>query len=214
MALKHKFYVVKDEVCVELEEKKSKFLGFTKSLRSEQEVKAYLSVLSNTFHDATHICYAFVLGQQYSISKSNDNGEPAGTAGLPILSAIKKANLTNTLVAVVRYYGGKPLGANGLTRIYNKTASKALEKAGKYVMIECAVYECRFTYSDFALVAKYFRENDYPILKQDYSDVIRVECAFPVELEQKVFSDIQTIIGSRFINNKLRNSYFRFNKEM
>lgn len=210
MAEKRSFNVVKDEVCVELEEKKSIFLGYSKKVKSEDDVKLFLDALKNAHPTATHICYAYILGQNASITKDNDDGEPAGTAGSPILEMIKKFKLTNTLVAVVRYFGGKELGRSGLTRTYGRTAAKTLDKADYYTMVECVVYEFRFTYNDFSKVSRYLQENEYPILKQDYADVVRVEAAFPAYKEQDVFGELKMLLGGRFMNNKVRNVFAKF----
>lgn len=210
MAERKSFNVVKDEVCVEIEEKKSRFLGYSKKVKTEEDVKLFLGALKKAHPDATHICYAFILGQAANISRDNDDGEPAGTAGVPIAEAIRKYALTNTLVAVVRYFGGKELGRSGLTKTYGKVAAKTLDKADYYTMVECVVYEFRFTYNDFSKVSRYLQENDYPILKQDYADVVRIEAAFPAYREQNVFGELKMLLGGRFMNNKVKNVYVKF----
>ena len=210
MTERRSFNVVKEEVCVEQEEKKSIFLGYSKKVKSEEDVKMFLEVLRKAHPVATHICYAYILGQSGSISKSNDDGEPAGTAGVPMLEVIKKMGLTNTMIAVVRYFGGKELGRSGLTKMYGKVASRTLERADYYTMVECVVYEFRFTYNDFSKVSRYLQENEYPILKQDYADVVRIEAAFPAYREQDVFGELKMLLGGRFMNNKVRNVYVKF----
>lgn len=210
VAEERSFNIVANEICVQYEEKKSKFLGYSKYVRTEENVNEFLKLVKESHPNATHITYAYIMGQHGELSKNNDDGEPAGTAGMPILEAIKKKNLTNTLVVVVRYFGGKELGRSGLYKAYNKTAVETLDNAGFFVMEECCVFEFRFTYNDFSKVGGYFRDKGFPILKQDYSDVVRVEVAFPAHREQVVFSEIKTLLGGRFMNNKIRNAYFRF----
>lgn len=210
MAERRSFNVVKEEVCVELEEKKSIFLGYSKKVKSDEDVRLFLEALRKAHPTATHICYAYILGQTASISREDDGGEPAGSAGSAILEMIKKYKLTNTLIAVVRYFGGKELGLSGLSRIYGKTAAKTLEKADFYTMVECVVYEFRFTYNDFSKVSRYLQEKEYPILKQDYADVVRIEAAFPLYLEQDVFGELKMLLGGRFMNNRVRNVFAKF----
>ncbi len=210
MAEKRSFNVVKEEICVELEEKKSIFLGYSKRVKTEADVKAFIDALWRAHPTATHICYAYCLGQGYSVMKSCDDGEPAGTAGIPIMEMIRKMNLTNTLVAVVRYFGGKELGRSGLTKTYGKIAVKTLERADYYTMVECVVYEFRFTYNDFAKVSRYLQENEYPILKQDYADVVRIEAGFPAYREQDVMGELKLLLGGRFMNNKVKNVFIKF----
>ena len=204
------YKIVANEVCVAYEEKGSKFLGYTKYIKTEEQISEFLKLVKQAHPQATHICYAYVMGPKGEISKNNDAGEPAGTAGLPILDSIKKVGLTNTLVVVVRYFGGKELGRSGLYKAYSKTASEALALAGLYMMIECAMYEFRFSYNDFAKVGAYFRDMGFPILKQEYGQLVRVEAAFPAHKEQVVFSELKTLLGGTFMNNKVRNAYFKF----
>lgn len=210
MAEGRSFNIVANEVCVEYEEKKSKFYGYSKYVKNEEQVNEYLNLLWQAHPQATHICYAFILGQRGEITKNNDNGEPAGTAGMPIQEAIKKRGLTNTLVAVVRYFGGKELGANGLYKAYFKTTLDTLDEANYYVMEECAVYEFKFTYNEFAKIGAYLRDYNYPALRIQYLDIVKAEIAFPVSKEQLIFSELKMLLNGRVINNKLRTAFFRF----
>ena len=210
MAEGRSFNIVANEVCVEYEEKKSKFYGYTKYIKNEQQANDYIDLLWQAHPQATHICYAFILGQQGEITKNNDNGEPAGTAGIPIQEAIRKRGLTNTIVAVVRYFGGKELGASGLYKAYSRTTLDTLSAASYYIMEECAVYEFKFSYNEFAKVGAYLRDNNYPALRIEYLDIVRAEIAIPVSKEQFVFSELKMMLNGKVINNKLRTAYFRF----
>jgi uncharacterized YigZ family protein len=112
---------------VELEFKKSKFIGYVYNVNDASAVKNIIDELRKEHKKATHICYAYkIMGENYA-EKANDDGEPNGTAGKPILNVINKQNLSNILVVVVRYFGGVKLGAGGLVRAYTKTASEALK---------------------------------------------------------------------------------------
>lgn len=205
------YFVVANEVCVEFEEKGSRFLGYSKFVRTEEQVNEFLALVKSAHPQATHICYAYILGQNGEISKNNDNGEPAGTAGVPIVEAIRKKNLTNTLIVAVRYFGGKELGTNGLYKAYFTTALNTLNEAGYYVMNECIVYEFSFNYNEFSKTGAYFRDNNIPIVKIDYRDVVHAEVAIPLSKEQVVFSELKMMLGGKIINNKLRSAFFRFN---
>ena len=211
MAEGRSFFVVAEEVCVEFIEKNSRFLGYSKFVRTEEQVNEFFALVGQAHPQATHICYAYIIGQNGEISKNNDNGEPAGTAGMPITEAIKKKKLTNTLIVVVRYFGGKELGASGLYKAYFTTALNTLNEAKYFVMKECAVYEFSFTYNEFSKTGAYFRDNGVPIIKIDYKDDVHVEVAIPVEREQLMFSELKMMLGGKIINNKLRSAFFRFN---
>ena len=111
----------------ELEINKSRFLAYKLDLNSVEEVKPFIEKLKKEHKKARHFCYAYVFNKDIVSEKCSDDGEPGGTAGYPILNVIKKKNLTNILVVVVRYFGGIKLGAGGLTRAYTKCCAGVLE---------------------------------------------------------------------------------------
>ena len=110
----------------ELEITKSRFIAYKLDLNNLEEVKPFLEKLKKEHKKARHICYAYVYNKEIVSEKCSDDGEPGGTAGYPILNVIKKKNLTNVLVAVVRYFGGIKLGSGGLTRAYTKACAGVL----------------------------------------------------------------------------------------
>ena len=119
---------MKDEMqYYELEINKSRFLAYRLELENLEQVKPILEKLKKEHKKARHVCYAYVFNKDMVSEKCSDDGEPGGTAGYPILNVIKKKNLTNVLVAVVRYFGGIKLGAGGLTRAYTKACAGVLE---------------------------------------------------------------------------------------
>lgn len=105
---------------------KSKFISLAYPVSHEDECKEYLSEVSSKYSDATHICYAYILSTP-RVEKCSDNGEPSGTAGRPMLEVLKKKNLENVLIVVVRYFGGKKLGAGGLIRAYTTSANSVID---------------------------------------------------------------------------------------
>lgn len=115
---------------VEIIEKKSKFYGYLLCNTNLEEIENALNELKKEHKKATHICYAYSLSLPF-LEKANDDGEPSGTAGRPILSVIQKKNLKDVCVFVVRYFGGVKLGAGGLVRIYTKTTSELLNSRGE-----------------------------------------------------------------------------------
>ena len=106
---------------------KSRFIAYKLELNSLEQVKPFLESLRKEHKKANHVCYAYVYNKDMVSEKCSDDGEPGGTAGYPILNVIKKKNLTNVLVAVVRYFGGIKLGAGGLTRAYTKACAGVLD---------------------------------------------------------------------------------------
>jgi uncharacterized YigZ family protein len=110
-------------------EKRSKFLAFALPVRTVDEVKQLVDAYQKKYYDARHVCYAYMLGPERKDFRANDNGEPSGTAGKPILGQINSHELTNVLIIVVRYFGGIKLGTGGLIVAYRAAAAEALETA-------------------------------------------------------------------------------------
>lgn len=111
----------------ELEIKKSKFIGYLFEIKNVEEIKEKIDALKREHKKATHICYAYRLNSPFA-EKAVDDGEPSGTAGKPILNVLQKQNIYNSLLVVVRYFGGIKLGAGGLLRAYSKCASETIKK--------------------------------------------------------------------------------------
>ena len=132
------FTVEKDSVC-ELVEKKSKFIGYVKPIVTEKDALSFINEIKTKHWDARHNVYAYVV-RENNVSRYSDDGEPHGTAGLPVLDVIKKNNLKNVVVVVTRYFGGILLGTGGLVRAYSQTASMALDCAKIIKMCPC--YDC------------------------------------------------------------------------
>jgi len=128
------FYVPERSAEAALRERGSRFYSFAFPAQSDADAKHFLTQLRQKYPDATHHCYALVLGADSSYRKASDDGEPSNSAGQPILRAIQSAGLTQTLVVVVRYFGGTQLGIPGLIKAYGDSAKLALAAAGKAVV--------------------------------------------------------------------------------
>ncbi|GGA67110.1 YigZ family protein [Ornithinibacillus halotolerans] len=126
-----KYYTVKkDGGSHEIVIQKSRFIGTIKRVETEEEAQAFIQELKKKYHDATHNCSAYIIGEHDQIQKANDDGEPSGTAGVPMLEVLKKQNLKDTAVVVTRYFGGIKLGAGGLIRAYGSSTSEAIKAVG------------------------------------------------------------------------------------
>ena len=134
-------------------EKRSKFLAFAEHVSNEEAVKTRIAQLRKQFYDARHVCYAYALGNGGEVTRANDDGEPSGTAGRPILGQIRSANLTYTLVVVVRYFGGVKLGTGGLVVAYKTAAAAAIEAATteEKIVMEQFCIEVPYTEADTAM---------------------------------------------------------------
>ena len=147
--------IVKDEIINEIIIEKSRFITYLKNVNSIDEANDYLALIKKKHYDATHHCFALIIGD---IVRSNDNGEPSGTAGVPILDVLKKNDINNTICIVVRYFGGIKLGAGGLVRAYSSSASEALK---------CASFLTEKTFKRYELIIDYSTYNQIIYLIKD-----------------------------------------------
>ena len=153
---------------------KSRFIGHGAPCETEEEALAFLGRMREQYKDANHNCYAYIIGANMGVMRYNDDGEPGGTAGMPIIEVMKARGVTNCAVVVTRYFGGILLGAGGLTRAYARGATAALNACGVGVMHH---------------TARYLVDVPYPMLS-------RVEyflASAPVVVEEKTFADVVTL---------------------
>ena len=136
------------EVSVEMEERKSVFIGHAKPVSSEEEARAFIDAKKKEYHDATHNVYAYFLNGG-AVARYSDDGEPQGTAGMPVLNVVKLSGATDLCVVVTRYFGGILLGAGGLVRAYSASAKQAIDEAGMAVFEDYAVLQVKVSYSDY-----------------------------------------------------------------
>lgn len=149
-------------------DKNSKFLAFAYPVTTEEEVKETLATLRKLHPSANHHCYAFRLGADKLLFRSNDNGEPANTAGKPILGQIQSRDLTNVLVVVVRYFGGTLLGVSGLINAYKTAAAEAFNQATIIEKTVNDIYSIRFDYLQMNDVMKIMKEEKLEQLSQNF----------------------------------------------
>lgn len=154
----------------EYKEKGSKFLAYAYFVSNETDIKEKLDLLKKEHFKATHHCYAYRLGTDGKNYRANDDGEPSGTAGRPILGQIDSFGLTNLLIVVVRYYGGTKLGTSGLINAYRESAKEALSNAEKIEKIIESQLECSLAYirmNDFML---FLKQHEIGVQSTEYKD--------------------------------------------
>lgn len=151
-------------------EKGSKFIAYAFEVHSEQDVKAFLEEVRQEHFKARHHCYAYRIGLEGKRFRANDDGEPSGTAGRPILGQIDSFGLANVLVIVVRYFGGTKLGTSGLKRAYKSSTIDALEQASIEERIVEQHFEVVFEYAATSAVMNFLKKEAYPIQDTKYND--------------------------------------------
>lgn len=162
------YLTVKGEAQAQFVEQRSRFISFIWHVTTADEVKERITALQKEYYDARHVCYAYMLGAERTDWRANDNGEPSGTAGKPILGQINSAGLSDVLIAVVRYFGGVKLGTSGLTEAYRLAAAQAIEKAEVITAFVERNVTVLFTYNMTNVVMKAVKDLDVRIVSQDY----------------------------------------------
>lgn len=153
------FKTIKEDGMVQEEIKKSRFICHVKRVYSEEEARAFIAAIKKEHYKATHNCSAFIIGEKSDIKRTSDDGEPSGTAGVPMLGVLEKHNLTNLCVVVTRYFGGIKLGAGGLIRAYAGSVALAIKEIGLVEIKEQAGLRLKLSYSQY----------------QDFSNFLKVQ---------------------------------------
>lgn len=174
----------------EYSEKRSKFLAFAHPVQTTEEVKAWVGHYQKKYYDARHCCYAYMLGAARKEFRANDNGEPSGTAGKPILGQINSNELTDILIVVIRYFGGIKLGTSGLIQAYKAAAAAALSEA---CVVERTVDEdvtFYFEYPFMNAVMRVVKDENPAIVRQGYENdcsmTLRIRKGLMDRLKQKL----------------------------
>lgn len=143
------FKTIKEDGMVQEEIKKSRFICHVKRVYSEEEARAFIAAIKKEHYKATHNCSAFIIGEKSDIKRTSDDGEPSGTAGVPMLGVLEKHELTNLCVVVTRYFGGIKLGAGGLIRAYAGSVALAIKEIGLVEIKEQVGLRLKLSYSQY-----------------------------------------------------------------
>ena len=147
-------------------DKGSKFYAFAYPVQTVEQIKEILAEKRKEYYDARHVCYAYMLGYERNVFRANDDGEPSGTAGRPILGQINSSNLTDILIIVVRYFGGTLLGTSGLIQAYKTSAAEAIAVATIEERIVEKTFVSKFGYQDLNAVMRIMKDFDLAIVNQ------------------------------------------------
>ena len=184
-------------------EKRSKFYAFAEHVDDEESAKARVAALRKQFYDARHVCFAYVLDFDGQRTRSNDDGEPSGTAGRPILGALRSAGLTFTLAVVVRYFGGVKLGTGGLVVAYREAAAAAIAEATVEERLIMEQFRVEVPYADADVAMRFIRDGGGEITARDFSAegttlTIEIRASLLAPLRER----LGKILSLRFIDDK------------
>lgn len=164
----------------------SKFIALAYPVTSTEQVKEILEKLRKEYHDARHHCYAYRLGAAKDIYRVNDDGEPTGSAGLPILGQIRSFDLSNILIVVIRYFGGTLLGVGGLINAYRSACTDALSKAQIIEDVDTVSCRIQYPYSLTSQVMKIIDEENLKIVNQDFTEICFTQLLLPRSQEERI----------------------------
>ena len=177
------FRTIKEDGQVQEEIKKSRFICHAKRVYSEEEARDFITAIKKEYYKATHNCSAFIIGERSEIKRTSDDGEPSGTAGVPMLGVLENHNLTNVCVVVTRYFGGIKLGAGGLIRAYAGSVALAVKEIGIIEIKEQAVIAIQMSYTQYQEYSNFLKKHDLMELDTNFTD--QVDTMIYVDKEEK-----------------------------
>ena len=177
------FRTIKEDGQVQEEIKKSRFICHAKRVYSEEEARNFITAIKKEHYKATHNCSAFIIGERSEIKRTSDDGEPSGTAGVPMLGVLENHNLTNVCVVVTRYFGGIKLGAGGLIRAYAGSVALAVKEIGIIEIKEQAGIAIQMSYAQYQEYSNFLKEHDIMELETNFTD--QVDTMIYVDKEEK-----------------------------
>lgn len=176
-----RYKTIKEAGTNEIEIKGSRFIAQFMRVHNEEEALEFIQAIKKEHWKATHNCSAFLIGENDQIQRAMDDGEPSGTAGIPMLEVLKRNELKNVAVVVTRYFGGTKLGAGGLVRAYSGAVSEGLKAIG---IVECRLEEqlsLRFDYSHVGKVEYYCQAKNIPIVDKLFADYVEFICSLSID---------------------------------
>ena len=169
------YLTIKEQASAEFEEKKSVFIGYVKRVYSEEEARSFINEIKSMHKEARHNVYSYIIGENMGIQRYSDDGEPQGTAGIPVLEVVKKNGLTDIAVVVTRYFGGILLGTGGLARAYSKGASLAIKEGGIVEKVKGQEVNIVIDYDLLGKVQYICNQNMWHIEDTEYTEVVKIK---------------------------------------
>ncbi|MCY6483600.1 YigZ family protein [Clostridium aestuarii] len=191
------YFTVKNEASDQFVERKSTFIGHVKRVYSEEEARAFINEIKNKHKEARHNVYAYAIGKNMGIQRYTDDGEPQGTAGVPMLEVIKRKGITDVVVVVTRYFGGILLGTGGLTRAYSKGAVISIDKAGIVEKVEGLHLNITIDYDLIGKVQYICGQNSWYIEDIEYTDKVKLLILAEADIVEKIKAKIMEVTAGK-----------------
>lgn len=206
----NEYYQVVEPFQYEIVIKKSRFITTLVPINNSAEAEARLQEINKKYSDATHNCYAYISNIIATEQRFSDNGEPQGTAGVPMLEVLKKRRIHLTLAVVTRYFGGVKLGASGLVRAYSDSVSEALDHANvkKFVMSECCSFDV--SYGLFSPCVEFIEKYDGKVISIDYGECVRIRYAVPTDRSEELRAKLIDFTAGKVNIEKENSEYIAY----
>ena len=205
--MKETYYTISQDGQNQIEIKKSKFICHLFRIDNEEQAREYINQIKKEHYKANHNCSAYLLGENFEIQRSSDDGEPSGTAGVPILEVLKKNELQNTLAIVTRYFGGIKLGAGGLIRAYSTSVSEALDKIGIVEGKLQQILSITISYPQLGKLQNYLENEQITIQEINYLENITVKVAIDIKEIEIFIASIIDLFNSQVTITPLEKAY-------
>jgi uncharacterized YigZ family protein len=191
------YLTIRNESVSEFEEKKSVFIGHALRVYEDSEAREFISRIKSEHREARHNVYAYIIGENMGIQRYSDDGEPQGTAGIPVLDAIKKNGVTDVVVVVTRYFGGVLLGKGGLVRAYSKAASAAIREGEIVERVKAVPLSIDLEYDALGKLQYLFEQSKWFIEETAYTDKVKVMIYCEVEKITEVSQKVTEALNGR-----------------
>lgn len=193
------YRTIKEDGQVQEEIKKSRFICHAKRVYSEEEARDFITAIKKEHYKATHNCSAFIVGERSEIKRTSDDGEPSGTAGVPMLGVLENHNLTNVCVVVTRYFGGIKLGAGGLIRAYAGSVALAVKEIGIIEIKEQAGIQIHMTYAQYQEYGNFLKEHNLIELETNFTDQVDTMIFIDKEKKDSIKADLIEFFNGKVI---------------
>lgn len=205
--MSNSYKTIKTESSDEFVEKRSRFIGYSKPVKTEAEAVEFINRIKKEHFDARHNCYAYAL-REGNIKRYSDDGEPQGTAGVPMLEILNKNEVVDAVVVVTRYFGGVLLGTGGLARAYSKGAKIALEASGIITMSVCSMCELSCTYNQYGKLNTLIMNCGGAVDDTDFADNVRLSFHISSEDVERLKKEILDATSGEVEINIIDEKYY------
>lgn len=192
----------------EILEKKSRFIATVRPVESEEEALSFIEKMRKKYWNATHNCFAYVIGERREIMRFSDDGEPGGTAGKPILDVLLGEELYNTAVVVTRYFGGTLLGTGGLVRAYSKAAQEGLVKSRVITKNYGVLIEIGTDYNGVGKLQYLFGQSNVPIMDSQYTESVKMQILVPAGEKEQIKKSVTEATSGRASITDIKELYY------